>query len=225
MKVYGDDTKGQSKASKFTQQQIMNAGAADTAITDPKDYMRRLTQNAVNLGANPDKAVTLAAKMGALADTPASTSKAAIKAAKAQYDINKDLFNADQKTIGYNVKTMRFIGEYSFIPHFYFNFDNKLMSNVFKETKIYRHNEKGSSTINGQPFTTSLTIVIGSGIGTTKRFMQAIASGDGSWFNSVKYECNFNPLTGVYTNYHTDNGPLVPQYYERVPGQWIIRDI
>ena len=107
-KIYGDDRNGQSKGSKYLQQLIIDAGALDDTITDPKDYMRRLTQNAINLGADPKQAVTLAVSMGALADTPATTpSKEVAKAAKAQYSVNKDLYKADQARLNkiYDVNT------------------------------------------------------------------------------------------------------------------------
>lgn len=95
MEKYGNDMVKQSAGSIGLQKEITNAAQRDNVMSDPKDYIRRMADNAINMGADPKEALTLATAKAATMSTPAASSKLG----KAKYDVEKDLVEKRISTV------------------------------------------------------------------------------------------------------------------------------
>ena len=104
MKQYGTDkivdgAMVQSPASLDLQQSVTQAGQRETGVVDPKDYMRRMTDNAVSMGADPVASMNAANARATMLQQSAPSTKASREAAKATYTVEKDLVSKQMNMV------------------------------------------------------------------------------------------------------------------------------
>jgi len=97
-KTISNGKMNQSDASKKLMNDSLQAGLGTNRITDPKDYERRYTQDAIAKGADPLQAAQMAKVLAAQADTP-RVAKVNKDAAKAQYKVDSDVIKGRLTTL------------------------------------------------------------------------------------------------------------------------------